>query len=146
VAAPRRGLPVGTTKRGIGPCYASKINRNGLRFADLLDVERLPGKMRDLYRYQQLHYGPALANHDMEEEIKRCARVRPATSARARGGCLAPCVERSRQARQRGARSAEAAGSQGRALLGGRGECVNLCGGAGRPAMTPGGCVGPLAG
>jgi len=27
---------IGTTKRGIGPCYANKMNRNGIRFADLL--------------------------------------------------------------------------------------------------------------
>lgn len=28
---------IGTTKRGIGPTYADKVNRNGLRVADLLD-------------------------------------------------------------------------------------------------------------
>ena len=28
---------IGTTRRGIGPCYASKANRNGIRFADLLN-------------------------------------------------------------------------------------------------------------
>ncbi len=28
---------IGTTKRGIGPAYADKVNRNGLRVADLLD-------------------------------------------------------------------------------------------------------------
>ncbi len=30
---------IGTTKRGIGPTYADKANRNGLRLADLLDEE-----------------------------------------------------------------------------------------------------------
>jgi adenylosuccinate synthase len=30
---------IGTTKRGIGPAYADKINRCGLRMADLLDRE-----------------------------------------------------------------------------------------------------------
>lgn len=28
---------IGTTKRGIGPTYADKANRNGIRLADLLD-------------------------------------------------------------------------------------------------------------
>lgn len=28
---------IGTTKKGIGPTYASKMNRHGLRVADLLD-------------------------------------------------------------------------------------------------------------
>lgn len=63
----------GTTKRGIGPCYASKINRNGLRFTDLLDVGTLPSKMRDLYKFQDAHYPGSLARGDIEEEIKRCA-------------------------------------------------------------------------
>lgn len=29
---------IGTTKRGIGPCYADKVARSGIRMADLLDV------------------------------------------------------------------------------------------------------------
>ncbi len=29
----------GTTKKGIGPCYADKISRFGIRFADLMDLE-----------------------------------------------------------------------------------------------------------
>ena len=33
---------IGTTGRGIGPAYADKINRKGIRMADLLDPERLP--------------------------------------------------------------------------------------------------------
>jgi adenylosuccinate synthase len=42
VAAERwRGLGrIGTTGRGIGPCYADKAARTGLRVADLLDPER----------------------------------------------------------------------------------------------------------
>ncbi|MCK4310475.1 MAG: adenylosuccinate synthase, partial [Methanomicrobia archaeon] len=32
-------LKAGTTKRGIGPCYADKIARFGIRFADLIDDE-----------------------------------------------------------------------------------------------------------
>ena len=32
---------IGTTKRGIGPTYADKINRNGLRVADLFDEDFL---------------------------------------------------------------------------------------------------------
>jgi adenylosuccinate synthase len=33
------GAAVGTTGRGIGPCYTDKINRCGIRFADLLNPE-----------------------------------------------------------------------------------------------------------
>lgn len=32
---------IGTTKKGIGPCYKHKTERTGLRIADLLDKERL---------------------------------------------------------------------------------------------------------
>ena len=37
---------IGTTGRGIGPAYADKINRKGIRMADLLDPERFPGEAR----------------------------------------------------------------------------------------------------
>lgn len=39
---------IGTTKRGIGPCYSSKAIRNGVRFGDLLHFEEFERKMRDL--------------------------------------------------------------------------------------------------
>src|SRR5579884_3687717 len=32
-------ISIGTTSRGIGPCYEDKIGRRGIRFADLLDAE-----------------------------------------------------------------------------------------------------------
>lgn len=32
------GLKIGTTKKGIGPCYEDKISRYGIRMADLLDM------------------------------------------------------------------------------------------------------------
>ena len=31
---------IGTTKRGIGPCYADKVSRTGIRFIDLLNPKR----------------------------------------------------------------------------------------------------------
>ena len=32
-------VPIGTTSRGIGPCYEDKIARRGIRVADLIDVD-----------------------------------------------------------------------------------------------------------
>src|SRR5271169_5424043 len=32
-------IPIGTTQRGIGPCYEDKIGRRGIRIADLYDPE-----------------------------------------------------------------------------------------------------------
>ncbi len=36
---------IGTTLRGIGPCYNDKISRNGIRMGDLLDSERFKDKL-----------------------------------------------------------------------------------------------------
>jgi adenylosuccinate synthase len=36
---------IGTTKRGIGPCYGDKAARVGLRIIDLVDLERLEEKL-----------------------------------------------------------------------------------------------------
>ncbi|MBP6281829.1 MAG: adenylosuccinate synthase, partial [Leptotrichiaceae bacterium] len=36
---------IGTTQRGIGPCYVDKIARNGIRIGDLLDNERFRDKL-----------------------------------------------------------------------------------------------------
>ena len=36
---------IGTTKNGIGPCYADKINRIGIRICDLMDKEVFAEKL-----------------------------------------------------------------------------------------------------
>ena len=36
---------IGTTKNGIGPCYADKINRVGIRMCDLYDLETFKEKL-----------------------------------------------------------------------------------------------------
>ncbi|MDY3973735.1 adenylosuccinate synthase [uncultured Veillonella sp.] len=38
-------LKIGTTKNGIGPCYADKVNRVGIRICDLLDEEVFKAKL-----------------------------------------------------------------------------------------------------
>jgi len=42
----KSGGAIGTTKRGIGPCYEDKVARRGVRMGDLLDHDRLAGKLR----------------------------------------------------------------------------------------------------
>ncbi|HUC93620.1 MAG TPA: adenylosuccinate synthase [Paenibacillus sp.] len=39
---------IGTTRKGIGPCYMDKAARNGIRIADLLDAEEFESKARRL--------------------------------------------------------------------------------------------------
>jgi adenylosuccinate synthase len=41
----RSGGAIGTTKRGIGPCYEDKVARRGVRMGDLLDAERLKSQL-----------------------------------------------------------------------------------------------------
>jgi adenylosuccinate synthase len=41
-------VPIGTTSRGIGPCYQDKASRRGIRMADLLDRDYFPGALRAL--------------------------------------------------------------------------------------------------
>jgi len=40
------GNKIGTTKRGIGPCYADKIERSGIRMCDLIDKEEFIKKVK----------------------------------------------------------------------------------------------------
>jgi adenylosuccinate synthase len=42
------GNKIGTTKRGIGPAYASKATRNGLRVSDLAHPENFKAKLTAL--------------------------------------------------------------------------------------------------
>lgn len=42
------GGQIGTTKRGIGPAYASKATRNGIRVGELRDLDAFAKKLRML--------------------------------------------------------------------------------------------------
>ncbi len=48
---------VGTTRRGIGPCYADKINRRGLRLCDLKNWEKFEEKYHSNLAWHQKVYG-----------------------------------------------------------------------------------------
>lgn len=50
---------IGTTGRGIGPCYEDKVARRGIRMMDLLHPEKLKTKLKllaDFHRFQLTHY------------------------------------------------------------------------------------------
>lgn len=66
---------IGTTKRGIGPCYADKINRVGIRAVDLLDMEIFGEKLKRFLEAKNLIftkiYGEAPLSYDeIFEEYK----------------------------------------------------------------------------
>lgn len=70
---------IGTTQRGIGPCYNDKISRNGIRMADLLCFERFCDKLEwnikeknDLltkYNYPTIDYD------DLVEKYSKLANI-----------------------------------------------------------------------
>lgn len=66
---------VGTTRRGIGPCYADKINRRGLRLCDLLDWTLFEERYRENLAWHQKVYGfeydPSVELNDLEVQRER---------------------------------------------------------------------------
>ncbi|ESO86163.1 hypothetical protein LOTGIDRAFT_220834 [Lottia gigantea] len=61
---------IGTTKKGIGPTYSSKVTRNGLRMCDLVgDFEIFKAKFQNLVDYHKRIF-PDLSV-DVESELKR---------------------------------------------------------------------------
>ena len=45
---------IGTTGRGIGPCYQDKMSRRGIRMMDLYDPEEFEGKLGHTLKYKNL--------------------------------------------------------------------------------------------
>lgn len=70
---------VGTTKRGIGPCYTDKVRRNGIRVHELVDFEKFEAKYRGNLQMLKKMYGNF--EHDAESELATlkeiAVKVRP---------------------------------------------------------------------
>lgn len=66
-------MKIGTTKRGIGPCYEDKAARIGIRAADLLDEERLQKRLEALLpkKNRELEYY-GLEQFTLEELLQKC--------------------------------------------------------------------------
>lgn len=73
------GAKVGTTGRGIGPCYSDKAARVGLRAFDLLDPERLRSRLEMLVPLKNKQLGLfGLRNFSLGEVMGLCMRWRGA--------------------------------------------------------------------
>ena len=66
---------IGTTKKGIGPAYSSKIMRNGLRVGDLADMVLFEERFRALAEFHCRSY-PGLVI-DVEKEMEYYKRIAP---------------------------------------------------------------------
>jgi adenylosuccinate synthase len=79
----RGDLDIGTTKRGIGPAYADKADRSGIRVCDLMDADSFPALLkRNVERKNRLFNSVYLSEGvDYEETLQACReaadRLRP---------------------------------------------------------------------
>ena len=74
---------IGTTKRGIGPCYIDKADRIGIRVCDLIDREEFANKVREVLRVKNLllqnvyKHAPLNADEIISEYESYAERLRP---------------------------------------------------------------------
>ncbi len=74
---------IGTTGRGIGPCYEDKVARRGIRVADLLDADLLRGKLtevlpeKNFYLEKFLHNEPFTLEEILTPYLEMGRRLKP---------------------------------------------------------------------
>lgn len=71
---------IGTTGRGIGPCYADKMSRTGIRICDLIDPERFRGRLAECLEFKnavitKVYGGEPLDESAVYEEYMGYAKV-----------------------------------------------------------------------
>ena len=69
---------IGTTKKGIGPCYSDKVGRRGVTFNMLVSKNgQWEKRLRTLHQTYTGTYGAeALSNYDLEAEVARLKQFR----------------------------------------------------------------------
>lgn len=73
---------IGTTKRGIGPCYSSKVIRSGIRVCDLKHMDTFPQKLDLLLsdaasRFEGFRYAPEMLKEEVEKYKRYAERLEP---------------------------------------------------------------------
>lgn len=76
----KRTQRIGTTGRGIGPCYADKVNRCGIRMVDLLNARVLREKLKDNLKekneiFKKVYRHPGFNFSQIYEEYLNYGRV-----------------------------------------------------------------------
>lgn len=96
---------IGTTKRGIGPCYSAKAIRNGLRFGDLLHFEEFERRLRELIDWSQRRFGdPRERDTPQQKQLRQAlkeynskAAFDPENGAKGGVSCVEEEIERYRK-------------------------------------------------
>ena len=68
---------IGTTKKGIGPCYSDKIARKGIRLAEIVHDKDLKAKLKALYQYHQVEIKDESLAELEETLIKAAKKLKP---------------------------------------------------------------------
>ncbi|GAB2233244.1 hypothetical protein Droror1_Dr00002463 [Drosera rotundifolia] len=73
---------IGTTRRGIGPCYSSKVIRNGIRVGDLRHMDTFPQKLEVLLidaasRFKDFKYTSEMLKEEVERYKQFAERLEP---------------------------------------------------------------------
>ncbi|KAG6468972.1 adenylosuccinate synthetase, chloroplastic-like [Zingiber officinale] len=73
---------IGTTKRGIGPCYSSKVIRNGIRVCDLRHMDTFAQKLEILLRdaasrFEGFEYTTDILKSEVEKYKRFAERLEP---------------------------------------------------------------------
>lgn len=76
----KRYNKIGTTGRGIGPCYADKINRCGIRMIDLMNARVFQSKLEDNLReknemFKKVFRHPEYSFEDIYHEYLRFGKI-----------------------------------------------------------------------
>ncbi len=64
------GGKIGTTGKGIGPTYSTKMSRSGVRIADIFREDFFENKVRTMAASFKKRFGDLL-QYDVEEELAR---------------------------------------------------------------------------
>jgi adenylosuccinate synthase len=74
---------IGTTQKGIGPCYMDKVARSGIRIVDLMDKEEFSSKLRNVIKQknnviEQIYGSKGLdVESILDEYLEYAERLRP---------------------------------------------------------------------
>ena len=81
--AARGNKAIGTTGRGIGPCYEDKVSRRGIRFGEMLDTAHFKARLQEVMDYHNFalvnYFKADVVDYEqvLDEALAQAERLRP---------------------------------------------------------------------